>query len=259
MTPAGQPVSWAALREATPARIGLGRSGAGLTTAAHLDFQLAHAQARDAVHALFEPGRVAAEIEAEGRHTVVLRSAAGDRPTYLRRPDLGRRLAAESRECLAARPPNPSSPPDIVFVIADGLSATAVHAHAAALLRATLARLDPALVIGPVAIVEGGRVAIGDEIGGLLGADLAVVLVGERPGLSVADSLGAYVTWQPAPGTLDAARNCLSNIRPLGLPIEEAAERLVALLTQARRHRMTGVMLGKRLATESSRLVPERG
>jgi ethanolamine ammonia-lyase small subunit len=256
MTPAGRLVSWAALRQATPARIGLGRSGAGLPTAVHLDFQLAHARARDAVHAVFEPGRIAAEIAADGRETVLLCSAAGDRPTYLRRPDLGRRLAAESRECLAARPP---SPIDIVFVIADGLSATAVHAHAAALLRATLARLDPTLRIGPVAIVEGGRVAIGDEIGGILGADLASVLIGERPGLSAADSLGVYVTWQPAPGTLDAARNCLSNIRPLGLPIEQAAERLAALLTQARRHRMTGVALGRRLATEASRLVPEPG
>jgi ethanolamine ammonia-lyase small subunit len=261
MTPAGQLVSWAALREATPARIGLGRSGAGLPTAAHLDFQLAHAQARDAVHAVFEPGRIAAEIEADGREAALLRSAAGDRPTYLRRPDLGRRLAAESRECLAAsllRPPGPPSPIDIVFVIADGLSATAVHAHAGALLHATLARLDPTLRIGPVAIVEGGRVAIGDEIGGILGADLAVVLIGERPGLSAADSLGVYVTWQPAPGTLDAARNCLSNIRPLGLPIEEAAGRLARLLMDARRHRMTGVALGRRLAIEASRLVPER-
>ena len=187
---------------------------------------------------------------------MLLRSAAGDRPTYLRRPDLGRRLAAESRESLAARPP---SPIDIVFVIADGLSATAVHTHAAALLHATLARLDSTLCIGPVAIVEGGRVAIGDEIGGILGADLAVVLIGERPGLSAADSLGVYVTWQPAPGTLDAARNCLSNIRPLGLPIEEAAERLVALLTQARRHRMTGVALAKLLATQPSQRLPEPG
>ena len=263
MTEAGRPLlSWPALRRATPARIGLGRSGAGLPTAAHLDFQLAHARARDAVHAVFEPARIAADIQAGGQETVLLRSAAGDRATYLRRPDLGRRLAAESRACLVARPPStagPAHPFDIVFVIADGLSATAIHAHAAALLRATLGRLDPALRIGPIAIVEGGRVAIGDEIGGLLGADLAVVLIGERPGLSAADSLGVYVTWQPAPGTLDAARNCLSNIRPQGLPIAEAAERLARLLTAARRHRMTGVELGKRLATEPSRRLPERG
>ncbi|MGC2411734.1 MAG: ethanolamine ammonia-lyase light chain EutC, partial [Stellaceae bacterium] len=123
----------------------------------------------------------------------------------------------------------------------------------------TLARLDPALRVGPIAVVEGGRVAISDEIGGLLGADIAAVLIGERPGLGAADSLGVYVTWQPAPGTLDAARNCLSSIRPLGLPIDKAAERLVALLTQARRHRMTGVTLSKLLATQPSRLLPKRG
>jgi len=249
-------LSWPALRRTTPARIGLGRSGSGLPTAAHLDFQLAHARARDAVHARFEPAPIIAEIRAAGREAVALRSAAGDRQTYLRRPDLGRRLDLESRASLAARLP---SPVDIAFVIADGLSANAVHAHAAALLRASLARLDPALRVGPVAIVEGGRVAIGDEIGGLLAADLAVVLIGERPGLSAADSLGVYVTWQPAPGTVDAARRCLSNIRPQGLPIAEAAERLVALLMEARRHRMTGVALGRRLATEPSRLIPERG
>jgi ethanolamine ammonia-lyase small subunit len=247
---------WPALRRATPARIGLGRSGAGLPTSAHLDFQLAHAQARDAVHAIFEPARIATEIAADGREAVLLCSAAADRLTYLRRPDLGRRLAAASRECLAARPP---SHIDLVFVVADGLSATAVHAHAATLLRATLARLDPTLRVGPMAIVEGGRVAIGDEIGGILGTDLAVVLIGERPGLSAADSLGVYVTWQPAPGTVDAARNCLSNIRPQGLPIDAAAERLAALLTEARRHRMTGVALGRRLTTETSRPILERG
>jgi ethanolamine ammonia-lyase small subunit len=256
MTPTGRPaLSWGALRRATPARIGLGRSGVGLPTAAHLDFQLAHARARDAVHAVFEPARIIADIRAGGHEAVLLRSAACDRLTYLRRPDLGRRLDAESRACLAGRP---SGLVDIVFVIADGLSATAVHAHAAALLRASVARLDPALRIEPVAIVEGGRVAIGDEIGGVLGADLAVVMIGERAGLSAADSLGVYVTWQPAPGTIDAARNCLSNIRPQGLPIDEAAERLAALLTEARRHRMTGVALGKLLATEPSRLPPER-
>src|SRR5438874_12385931 len=134
----------------------------------------------------------------------------------------------------------------MLFVIADGLPPAAVNARAGALLRATLLRLGPSLRIGPAAIVEGGRVAIGDEIGGILGADLAVVLIGERPGLSAADSLGVYVTWQPAPGTIDAARNCLSNIRPQGLPIDAAAERLAALLSQARRHRMTGVALGQR-------------
>ena len=252
----GGELSWPALRRTTPARIGLGRSGVGLPTKAHLDFQLAHAQARDAVHAAFDPAPLAAELRGCGLDPLLLRSAAGDRPTYLRRPDLGRRLDAASRDRLAARPRQAI---DIVFVIADGLSATAVQAHAAALLRATVARLGPGPRFGPVAIVEGGRVAIGDEIGGLLGADLACVLIGERPGLSAADSLGVYLTWQPAPGTIDAGRNCLSNIRPAGLPIATAADRLAALVAAARRCRMTGVALAARLAAEASHPLIESG
>jgi ethanolamine ammonia-lyase small subunit len=244
----GDEFSWPALRRATPARIGLGRSGAGLPTAAHLDFQLAHARARDAVHAAFDPARIAAELREIGLEPVILRSACGDRATYLRRPDLGRRLDHQSRALLTARPPEPI---DIVFVVADGLSATAMHSHAALLVGATLARFQGAgLRVGPVAVVAGGRVAIGDEIGGLLGADLVCVLIGERPGLSAADSLGAYITWQPAPGTIDAARHCVSNIRPAGLPIAWAAERLIEIFTAARHHRMTGVALAGRLATE---------
>ena len=243
--------SWPVLRRATPARIGLGRSGAGLPTAAQLDFQLAHAQARDAVHAPFDPAPIADAVCALGLDPLLLRSAAADRLIYLRRPDLGRRLDAESRERLAAQP---RAPADIVFVIADGLSATAIHAHAAGLLGATVARLDGlGLRLGPVAIVTGARVAIGDEIGGILGAELAAVLIGERPGLSATDSLGVYVTWQPAPGTVDAARNCLSNIRPAGLPLPQAAERLAELLAAARRHGRTGVALAQRLAAEPSR------
>ena len=243
-------LSWPALRRATPARIGLGRTGAALPTAAHLDFQLAHALARDAVQAAFDPASIAAAVERFGLEPLVLHSAVGDRATYLRRPDLGRRLDADSRERLAARPP---SPIDIVFVIADGLSATAVHAHAGLLVQATVTRLGGALRIGPVVIVTGGRVAIGDEIGGILGADFAAVLIGERPGLSAADSLSVYLTWQPAPGTVDAARHCLSNIRPLGLPVPQAAERLVGLIAAARRHRMTGVALSDRLMSDGSR------
>jgi ethanolamine ammonia-lyase small subunit len=185
-----------------------------------------------------------------------LRSAAGDRATYLRRPDLGRRLDPKWRERLGACR---ASVIDVLFVIADGLSATAVNAHAGALLRATLPQLDPSLRIGPVVIVEGGRVAIGDEIGGILGAALAAVLIGERPGLSAADSLGVYVTWQPAPGTVDAARNCLSNIHPAGLPISSAAERLANLLHTAWRHRMTGVALGRGLAAQASPRIGQGG
>jgi ethanolamine ammonia-lyase small subunit len=269
----GVSISWPALRRATPARIGLGRSGTALTTAAQLDFQLAHARARDAVHAALDAERIAGELGAIGLEPVRLRSAAADRAIYLRRPDLGRRLDETSRQILIRhsresgnpvqatdRPPldprlrggderkpqGEAASPEVVFVIADGLSAKAVNAHAVPLIEAALAGLG-AQRIGPVAVVEGGRVAIGDEIGGLVGADLVAVLIGERPGLSAADSLGVYVTWQPAPGAVDAARNCLSNIRPQGMPIPEAAEALLRLVASARQHRMTGVALSRRL------------
>jgi ethanolamine ammonia-lyase small subunit len=243
---------WPALRKATPARIGLGRTGAGLPTAAHLDFQLAHARARDAVHAVLDRDRIAAGIAPLGLEPLLLHSAAGDRPTYLRRPDLGRRLDDASRGRLIARQPTAI---DVLFVVADGLSATAVDQSAVPLLAATLARLG-ALRTGPVAIVEGGRVAIGDEIGGLLGADLAAVLIGERPGLSAADSLGVYVTWQPAPGTVDAARNCLSNIRPAGMPVDAAAAALAALIAAAFRHRVTGIALSRLLGDQTLPQIP---
>ncbi len=240
---------WSNLRRATPARIGLGRTGSALTTAAHLDFQRAHARARDAVHAALDVQRILGDLGEIGVDAVHLRSAAGDRPTYLRRPDLGRRLDGASRRLLQERP---AALPQIVFVVADGLSATAANAHAVALLKAMLPGLaEASLRVGPVAIVEGGRVAIGDEIGGMLGAELVAVLIGERPGLSAADSLGIYVTWQPALGVVDAARNCLSNIRPNGMPIPEAAEALRQLIAGARYYRMTGVALSQLLADDS--------
>jgi ethanolamine ammonia-lyase small subunit len=201
-------VSWPSLRRATPARIGLRRTGTALTTADHLDFQLAHARARDAVYAKLEADRIVAELGEIGFDAIRLRSAATDRLIYLRRPDLGRRLDDRSRQLLAERP---RTAIEVAFVIADGLSATGVNSHAVALLKAVSKHPSSEMTrVSPVVVVEGGRVAIGDEIGGLFEADLVAVLIGERPGLSAADSLGVYVTWQPAPGTPDAARNCLS-------------------------------------------------
>lgn len=245
MSGAGDGGLWPALRRATPARIGLGRVGAGLPTRAHLDFVAAHALARDAAHASFDAARLCDEMSTLGLEPLALRSAAADRPTYLRRPDLGRRLDPASRQLLNSRTPESI---DIAFVIADGLSATAVNRHAVSVLTATIARLDPAWRIGPVAVVTGGRVAIGDEIGGILCAGLTAVLIGERPGLSAADSLGIYLTRQPVPGSVDAARNCISNIHGAGLPIAAAAEQLAGLIAAARRHRATGIALGQRLA-----------
>jgi len=245
--PASPEMSWAGLRRTTPARIGLGRAGMGLPTAAHLDFQRDHALARDAVYAPLDGDAVAAGVADIGLDPIRLRSRAAGRADYLRRPDLGRSLDAESRQRLEQYPARC----EIAFVIADGLAAAAVNRHAVPLVRTVMARWrETPPRLGPVAIVEGGRVAIADEIGGLLGADLAAILIGERPGLTAPDSLGIYLTWQPAPGAVDSARNCLSNIRPEGLPIADAAEALIRLIAAARRHRMTGIALSRRLAVD---------
>ncbi len=218
----------------TQARILLGRAGQGLPTRALLDFQLDHARARDAVHAVFDPVGVAAAI---ARPAITVRSQAGDRATYLRRPDLGRLLDEGDVARL------PATGDTLAIVIADGLSATAVHAHAASVVTALLARLS-GWSVAPIVLVEQGRVAIGDAIGAALGVELVVILIGERPGLSAPDSLGAYITWQPRPGRQDSERNCVSNIRPPhGLGYEAAADDIAALLVAARQLRLSGVAL----------------
>ena len=244
---------WPALRRLTPARVGLGRTGAALPTARHLDFQLAHALARDAVHSTLETDRLADELKEAGFEPVRLHSAAPDRATYLRRPDLGRQLDEASRDRLASYR---GDRPDLAFVIVDGLSATAVNGHAVPLAAATADLVRPlGWRIGPVALVELGRVAIGDEIGALLSAQLVAVLIGERPGLSAADSLGVYATWAPAPGvTVDAERNCLSNVRPEGMPIEAAARELCRLQVAAKTIEATGIALSRHLAAAGSPL-----
>ncbi|MEV7887897.1 ethanolamine ammonia-lyase subunit EutC [Streptomyces sp. NPDC002817] len=227
---------WISLRRHTQARIGLGRSGSALPTRHRLELQTAHAAARDAVHSPFEPDTVAAGLP--GMPTVRVRSAAGDRLTYLQRPDLGRRLDPTDRAHL------PAGEWDVAFVVADGLSSRAVHEHAAAVVRGTVARLA-GWRIAPVVLAEQARVALGDDVGAAMGAEVVVVLVGERPGMSAADSLGAYLTYRPVPGTTtDADRNCLSNIRPpLGLTYETAAGKLAALMGRARESGATGVGL----------------
>ncbi|MER5374942.1 ethanolamine ammonia-lyase subunit EutC [Streptomyces sp. NPDC002553] len=227
---------WGSLRRHTQARIGLGRAGTGLPTRHRLELQTAHAAARDAVHSPFEPDVVASGLT--GLPTVRVRSAAGDRLTYLQRPDLGRRLDATDRAHL------PVGEWDVVFVVADGLSSRAVHEHAAAVVRETVSQLA-GWRIAPVVLAEQARVALGDDVASAMGAAMAVVLVGERPGMSAADSLGAYLTYRPVPGvTTDADRNCLSNIRPpLGLSYEGAAGKLAGLLGRARELGGTGVGL----------------
>jgi ethanolamine ammonia-lyase small subunit len=236
-----RPDPWTALRAHTAARIALGRSGASLPTAELLAFGLAHAQARDAVHLAFDTDAVGAAFRAQGAETLVVDSAAVDRATYLRRPDLGRTLASPSRALLEARA---AAPCDVLCVVADGLSARAVHEHAAALhaaLRPLLAAAS--LSIGPVVLARQARVALGDAVGALLGARIVVLLIGERPGLSSPASLGAYLTWAPRPGRSDAERNCVSNIRPEGLQPAQAAAKIAWLVGAAARLGATGVNL----------------
>jgi ethanolamine ammonia-lyase small subunit len=226
---------WRGLRRSTPARIGLGRAGDAMPLDAVLDFQLAHARARDAVHTPLDIPALTGKLE--GLDWVTVHSQAPDRGTYLRRPDLGRRL---DPACL---PDLPAGGWDAVFVLADGLSATAVQQHAEPLLRAVLAKL-PGWRIAPVVIASQSRVALGDDIGGALGATLCAMLIGERPGLSVADSLGVYLTYGPRPGRRDSERNCISNIHPSGgLTYEMAATKLAWLMMEARQRRVTGVEL----------------
>jgi ethanolamine ammonia-lyase small subunit len=224
---------WIALRTTTRARIGLGRTGDALPVKDVLEFQLAHARARDAVHTPLDTTAISDALAPVP--TVVVRSLATDRETYLRRPDLGRRL---DPSCLALL----SGKWDAVFVIADGLSAAGVQLHTPALLQAVLTRL-PNWSIAPVVIATGARVALGDEIGAAMQTDLCVMLIGERPGLSVANSLGIYLTYQPRIGRRDSERNCISNIHADGLSYNAAADMLAWLMTEARRRKLTGVDL----------------
>lgn len=233
---------WAWLRRHTAARIGLGRAGASLPTAAHLAFQEAHAAARDAVHRPLQPEPLLAGLRALGDEPQMVASRALDRATYLQRPDLGRRLGAASVAQLAA---GDTAPVDLAFVLADGLSSLALQRQALPLYGALRQRLvaEGGWTWAPPVLAQQARVALGDEVGVLLQARCVVVLIGERPGLSSPDSLGVYFSWAPRIGMTDAERNCLSNIRPEGFAPEAAAERLHSLLASARRRQLSGVQL----------------
>lgn len=229
------PTRWQDLRRYTQARVGLGRVGQALPTAAHLDFQEAHARARDAVWSAFDAARLASECTGLGPPVLRVASLARDRREFLLRPDLGRRIAEEDAARLAAA----ATPGGIALVVADGLCAEGVQHHAPAL----LARLAPALEVGVIVVAEQARVALGDAVGEALGAEAVVVLIGERPGLSAIDSMGAYITWAPRRGRTDAERNCISNIRPAGLGFGDAAAKILWLLGAARALGATGVAL----------------
>lgn len=237
-----RPGPWSRLAALTPARIALGRAGSSLPTDAVLKFDVAHALARDAVHQPLDLAALAADWRAAGgTDAIQVRSRAGDRRTYLQRPDLGRRLDAASAARLGDHA-GQAGTCDLAIVVADGLSAPAVQRHAIPLIQALLPRLD-GLRVAPLVLAEQGRVALGDEIGALLRASLVLVLLGERPGLTAPDSLGAYLTFAPQPGRHDAQRNCISNIRNDGLPPAVAAGRLAWLIREALARRLTGVEL----------------
>ena len=237
------PALAARLRALTPARVGLARTGVSLETRDLLDFQRSHAQARDAVHSRLEAASLAAALtQITGNEVLRLHSAALNRATYLQRPDLGRTLDEPSRALLINHVATKLTPQRLVLIVADGLSALAVERHAAPLIEALL----PLLIdwqLAPLCVVEQARVAIGDKIGAALHAQVSIVLIGERPGLSSPDSLGAYITWAPRPGRTDAERNCISNIRAEGLSYAHAAAQLGYYLSEARRRQLTGVAL----------------
>ena len=235
---------WQELRRLTPARIALGRTGTSIPTHAQLDFQFAHAQARDAVHLPFDHAGLSSQLAERGRDSLLLHSAAADRHSYLQRPDLGRRLSDESAQALRDHASANPGGVDLAVVVADGLSALAVHKHTLPFLtRMEEQTHAEGWSLSPVILVEQGRVAVADEIGQLLGAKMVVILIGERPGLSSPDSLGLYFTYNPKVGLTDAYRNCISNVRLEGLSYGMAAHRLLYLMREACRRQLSGVNL----------------
>ena len=233
---------WARLRDTTPARIALGRAGGSLPTREWLDFKSAHAAAREAVQCPFAGEQLASEIRGLDTEVVVVSSAAADRRTFLERPDLGRQLDDRSRYTLQQL--QSDSRIDLAIAISDGLSAIAVHRQSRPLLQLLLPKLrSDSWHLAPIVVARFGRVALEDEVGALLGAQMALMLIGERPGLGSPDSLGAYLVYGPRVGNTDADRNCVSNIRPQGLPHDAASETIFYLLSEARRRQISGVLL----------------
>lgn len=243
---------WLRLRQWTPARIALGTHGGSQPTNAVLDFRLSHALARDAVHCAFDATALADAIRALGVECLELQSAVGDRATYLRRPDLGRILDETSRTALVSLAAQNRDPFDLAIVCSDGLSAVAAETQIVPLLESLLPRLGQ-WRLSPIAVVPFARVALMDDVGERLGARLALILLGERPGLGSADSLGAYFVHRPRMGRTDGERNCLSNIRAGGLSPAAAAGTLARLLEESRRLGLSGVGL-KDTASPTARL-----
>lgn len=236
-----QPDPWMKLRSYTSARIGLGRSGVSIPSRALLNFKMDHAHARDAVYSSLEIPALESGLAALGQQFCVVQSQVSSRTEYLQRPDLGRKLCENSWQTLAGR--KVAHEPALTIIVADGLSATAINRHALPLLRELLRLIDNSLTLTPIIIVEQGRVAISDEIGALMGATIALILVGERPGLTSPDSMGAYLTYGPKIGNTDELRNCVSNIRPEGLTCRLAAARIFYLMQESLTRKLSGIKL----------------
>jgi len=235
---------WSNLRQFTDARIGLGRSGAAMPTREVLNFALSHAMARDAVTTPLDWTPIEKGLQELGLETLRIKSASHDRSEYLRRPDLGRRLSADSREDLQRASEKALSKPDLIVLIGDGLSSMGVAANIVPMMSAFLGHVrQSGWTLGPLLLADDARVALGDEAGEILGAKAVLVLIGERPGLSSPDSLGAYLTFGPRVGLKDADRNCISNIRQRGLSYDEAAFKAAWLLREAIRRGLSGVNL----------------
>ena len=240
-TPAPPPRRLSDLRDLTPARVALGRAGVSMPTEALLDFTLDHARARDAVHAAFDASGMISALNDLGLAAVGVCSRARGRTEYLRRPDLGRTLDQASEHLLERHDRGPCR---LAIVVGDGLSPTAVNTHALKVVRCLVPRLAAdGIEIGRAVVATGARVALGDEIGVILGARMIVMLIGERPGLSAPDSLGAYLTFAPRVGRTDAERNCVSNIHGAGLGHDEAAFRIAWLIREGLTREVTGVAL----------------
>src|ERR1700722_12233958 len=244
------------LRNLTPARVGLGRAGASMPTKALLEFTLDHARARDAVHAAFDVSAMLRGLNDLGLETFDVGSCARDRKDYLRRPDLGRMLDPASQRLLAD---HTGGARRLVIVIGDGLSPAAVNAHAIEVVCSLVPRLAAdGIEIGHAVVASGARVALGDEIGAILGARMIVMLIGERPGLSVPNSLGAYLTFAPQIGLTDEKRNCVSNIHRAGLGYDEAAFRIAWLVREGLARGASGVALKDESGAEAYRGISER-
>lgn len=236
------PDPWIGLRRHTDARIALGRAGVSIPSAALLDFKLAHAHARDAVYATIDYDKLVPALELFNHPVYCLQSRVSSKQEYLQRPDLGRRLSDQSREFLQTEVPAKAT--HVSISIADGLSALAINDHAVSVIELLLPLLrDAGITLSPMAVIGNGRVAISDEVGSLMHAEIAVILIGERPGLSSPNSLGVYITYGPGIGRTDEARNCISNIRPEGLSYADAADRIFYLIREALRRKLSGVAL----------------